>query len=242
LNKSYDSALEHVFSYVTVCIYGRLEEDDERKTHRLLKKLRSAIKLASIAWMLSLLSVVPAFVRAQDRNGVILPFWPEVVSSSVGLCYIVTLVMCGIPLIGVYRKDNKFITEAAFILFEAVTLFISITQIYLNFYGVFRTALGKVISWFWTVGALSNALKTSVHTVLWNRDYRVRNINFMRKFIEIFRFKIDDHTFDGPSRGTSLSNTPEGTTVTVHSNVDDSKTTEMTQKNQVSFNVATSNT
>merc|ERR1719427_2318294 len=56
-------------------------------------------------WLITLYFLCPAFIVAQNRNCVIIPMCPNLISSSVGLSYLIPFVLLPIPiLIGIFAR------------------------------------------------------------------------------------------------------------------------------------------
>jgi len=114
--------------------------------------------------------VFPAFIIAQSRNGAMITLYPAL-SSSVGLSYFIpggvwTMLIC----VWTFLRDCpenlpdgcvSDVTEVAqvlkyvcFLAWIFSSTWISTAQIEIQFYGAFRTQLGRQLCWFWTVSAI----------------------------------------------------------------------------------------
>jgi len=140
------------------------EESSQSKNTFSVEMICSASIYAILTWFVILyytfFFLLPAFILAQNRNSVIIPIFPEVFSSSVGLAYLMVYLTW---YTAIYSKsfmlnrkygdgNNSF--RLSILLVSAVsTIWLSMIQIWIQFYGVFRTNLGRIISYYWTIGA-----------------------------------------------------------------------------------------
>lgn len=97
-------------------------------------------------------------------------------------------------------KGNKYIA-LPFVVFEVVSLFLSIMQIYIQFCGKFRTALGRYICWFFTIAAVYNILHLAYRIRQRDGEYREK----LRIFTKILQTKRIEKTYN-PRMSINLSN------------------------------------
>jgi len=125
------------------------------------KILHMSKSILSVCFML-FLCVLPASINAQFDNGVILGIFPEALSKKIALSYIVPIII----LISVWtrrfcwieEKDLDFggvpVGKICFVLVNVSSIWLLITQIFIQFEGRFRTPLGETLCWFWTISAI----------------------------------------------------------------------------------------
>jgi len=127
------------------------------------------------SYCISLMMVFPAFIIAQSRNGAMITLYPSALSSSVGLSYfisggvVVILMFVSSEILnlqeslpdgcaGGVTEVMQVLHEVGFLALFFSSAWISTAQIETQFYGAFRTQLGRELCWFWTVSAILQLL------------------------------------------------------------------------------------
>jgi len=137
------------------------------------KSLRISYSILSV-WFMLLLCVLPAFIHAQFDNGVILDIFPEALSDSIAVSYLVpTFVLVSVWMRRFYWVDeNKpvflgvTVGNISFVLVNFGSIWLLITQLYVQFEGRFRTPLGETLCWYWTIGAIIKLTEVVVQLLL----------------------------------------------------------------------------
>jgi len=142
--------------------------------------LRVSKSILSV-WFMLLLCVLPAFISAQFNNGVILDIFPEALSDSIAVSYLVpTFILVSVWMRRFYWVDeNKpvllgvTVGNISLVLVNFGSIWLLITQLYVQFEGTFRTPLGETLCWYWTIGAimkLTEIVGLLLYSAFWKKS------------------------------------------------------------------------
>jgi len=167
-------------------------------------KIEGILRMALPLWFMTLCTVVPAFILAQRRNNIKIPICPEVLSSRVGLSYLVPAIM----LVSLWTRRFYWKGETvsflglqvgtvSFFLEEVGSIWLVLTQLWIHFYGSFRTSLGWNICWFWTIGAIMKLTETVFLLVCCKEEYG-KLLQTLKKCVSTGRKNADtnEHQID----------------------------------------------
>jgi len=114
-------------------------------------------------WFMTNCNVLPAFILAQNINKVSIPMCPDFISSEIGLSYLPSMMLFTFVFVRIFymeKTDNPRVEIPSILFVDLCSVWIVVTQIWIQFYGEFNSKTGKAICFFWTVGAFMRILQT----------------------------------------------------------------------------------
>jgi len=184
LISSYFGILFKIFIFITADENWKTIIPRE-KQRTCFKRVLEIINAKLSLWFLTNCIVLPAFILAQNTNKVSIPMCPDVISSNTGLSYLPSVMLFTFVFVRLfyYQPDKVWVEIPSILLIDLCSIWIVVTQIWIQFYGKFNTTIGESICYFWTMGAIMRILQTICHLVFCKGKYEwvYENYKFMQK-------------------------------------------------------------
>jgi len=162
-----------IFSYIGI-LYKILTLDQYACDTESIWELRCNENLRVLdailfGWILTFYVVFPSHMRAQHNNKATIWIYPDILAKNIGLSYLVAIVILVLVLVSRFnwidKQKHVFGVRRGTVISLLGTLgsvWLLLTQIFLQFYGEFRTNLGETMSCFWTIGAIIKLAETTL--------------------------------------------------------------------------------